>query len=209
MKKLMDSHRLRLAVLASGRGSNFDAIYQAVQDGRLDADINVLISDQKDAPVLSKAENGGIDSFYIDPGNYNSKDDYEEAIVDCLKQHNIDLVVLAGYMRLLGNVLLTAYPWRIINIHPSLLPAFTGLHAQRQAVEYGVRYSGCTVHLVDAGMDTGPIIMQAVVPVLAEDDEDSLAARILAQEHQIYWQSLQLLAEGRVYIDGRRIVIKD
>lgn len=200
---------LRLGVLASGRGSNFDAIYAAIDRGDLQARIEVLISDKKDAPALDKASMRGIPIRYIDPKAYSDRESYESEIVTSLRQAGAELVVLAGYMRLVGQVFLQNYRWRILNIHPALLPSFTGLHAQRQAVDYGVRFSGCTVHMVDEGMDTGPIILQAVVPVLQNDNEDSLAARILQQEHQIYWQALQFFAEGRVYLDGRKVIIKD
>ncbi|MDD3269994.1 MAG: phosphoribosylglycinamide formyltransferase [Syntrophomonadaceae bacterium] len=208
MIRIMEPRRLKLAVLASGRGSNFDAIYSAIAQGELEADIKILLSDQKQAPALEKAASRGIEALHINPRDYKNRDEYENYIVSKLREHEVDLVVLAGYMRLVGKVFLNAYKWRIINIHPALLPSFTGLHAQQQAVDYGVRYSGCTVHLVDEGMDTGPIILQAVVPVYQEDDEESLAKRILVEEHKNYWRALQLFAEGRLFIDGRRIHIE-
>lgn len=200
--------RLQLGVLASGRGSNFDAIYQAAMDKRLDADIRILISDKGEAPALQKARERGIETFFIDPGLYTDREAYETVLVDMLRQQGAEVIVLAGYMRLVGKTMLQAYRHRIVNIHPALLPSFTGLHAQQQALEYGVRFSGCTVHLVDEGMDTGPIIMQAVVPVLEGDQEDELSARILTQEHQVYWQSLQLMAQGRLFLEGRKVHIK-
>lgn len=199
--------RLRLAILASGRGSNFDALGRAIKRGDLDADIKVLISDLESAPVLEKAKAQGIDAVFIDPRAFGSRDEYETELVRVLKAHQVTVVVLAGYMRLVGRILLDAYKNRILNIHPALLPSFPGLHAQQQAVDYGVKFSGCTVHIVDKGMDTGPIIMQAVVPVLPDDTGDTLADRILGEEHEIYWRSLQLLAQGRVYIDGRKVLI--
>ncbi len=199
--------RLRLAILASGRGSNFDALGRAIKRGDLDADITVLISDLESAPVLEKAKAQGIDAVFIDPRAFGSRDEYETELVRVLKAHQVTVVVLAGYMRLVGRILLDAYKNRIVNIHPALLPSFPGLHAQQQAVDYGVKFSGCTVHIVDKGMDTGPIIIQAVVPVLPEDSGDTLADRILGEEHKIYWRSLQLLAQGRVYIDGRKVLI--
>lgn len=199
--------RLRLAILASGRGSNFDALGRAIKRGDLDADIKVLISDLESAPVLEKAKAQGIDAVFIDPRAFGSRDEYETELVRVLKAHQVTVVVLAGYMRLVGRILLDAYKNRILNIHPALLPSFPGLHAQQQAVDYGVKFSGCTVHIVDKGMDTGPIIIQAVVPVLPEDSGDTLADRILGEEHKIYWRSLQLLAQGRVYIDGRKVLI--
>ncbi|MFA7078764.1 MAG: phosphoribosylglycinamide formyltransferase [Syntrophomonas sp.] len=207
MKRVIEPGRLKLAVLASGRGSNFMAINEAIQKGDLQADIGLLISDQAGAGALQRARNAGVSTLFITPRDYSSRNEYEMEIVKNLRAMGIDIVVLAGYMRLVGKVLLDAYKMRIINIHPALLPSFPGLHAQRQAVDYGAKLSGCTVHFVDEGMDTGPIIMQAAVPVLADDSEDSLADRILIQEHRIYSQALQLLAEGRVYIDGRKVHI--
>lgn len=198
---------LRLAVLASGRGSNFVALCEAIKRGDLDAEIKILISNKREAPALKKAAAYHIEAVHIDPGEYPDLKAYEEAIVRKLTLWNIDIVVLAGYMRLVGQVLLEAYPYRIINIHPALLPAFPGLHAQRQALEYGVKYSGCTVHIVDQGTDTGPILMQAVVPVYQDDSEDSLSNRILAEEHRIYWQALQLFAQGRIHLEGRKVFI--
>jgi phosphoribosylglycinamide formyltransferase-1 len=209
MKQVIKAGHLKLGVLASGRGSNFDAICQAIDNKNLDAEITVLISDQEDALVLQKAKLRNIKSLYINYKEFSSRDAYEEIVVEKLKENNVDIVVLAGYMRLVGRVFLKAFPHRILNIHPALLPAFPGLHAQRQAVEYGVKVSGCTVHIVDEGMDTGPIIMQEVVPVFQDDDENTLAQRIIVKEHQIYWRSLQLVAEGRVWIDGRKVIIKD
>lgn len=207
MKKIMESKRLRLAVLASGRGSNFMAIYEAIQKGELQADIRVLISDQARAEVLQKARDAGIEALHINPGDHSGRNEYEEEIVRILQTRDIDVVVLAGYMRLVGKVLLDAYKMRILNIHPALLPSFPGLHAHRQAIDYGVKFSGCTVHFVDEGMDTGPIIKQAVVPVFANDSEASLADRILIEEHRIYSQALQLLAEGRVFLKERTVHI--
>lgn len=209
MIRIMAPKRIRLAVLASGRGSNFDALYQAVQRGDLDAELVALISDNPDALALNKARERGIEALAIKPADFASRDLYEEQIVAHLQRREVDLVALAGYMRLVGAGFLKAFRHRLVNIHPALLPSFMGLHAQKQAVEYGVRFSGCTVHMVDEGMDTGPIILQAVVPVWPQDDEDSLSQRILAHEHQIYWQALQLFAQGRVFLDGRRVVISE
>jgi len=209
MMQVIPAGRLQLAVLASGRGSNFDVLCEAIERQDLDADIKVLISDKENAPALDKARKHNIEAVYLNPRSYNNRNEYETELVKLLKGYQVTVVALAGYMRLVGSVLLEHFPYRIVNIHPALLPAFPGLQAQQQAVDYGVRYSGCTVHIVDAGMDTGPILMQAVVPVLPDDNGDTLAQRILVEEHQIYWRSLQLLAEGRVYIDGRKAVIKN
>ncbi|MGR6835297.1 phosphoribosylglycinamide formyltransferase [Syntrophomonas erecta] len=207
MRLIMPPGQLHLAVLASGRGSNFEALCQAIDRGDLNARIHVLVSDKEDAPALEKASQRGIKAVYIDPSAFAGRDQYETEILRVLQEQKVNLVALAGYMRLVGRVMLNAFPHRIVNIHPALLPSFTGLNAQKQALEYGVRYSGCTVHLVDEGMDTGPIIMQAVVPVLDDDSEEGLTARILKEEHRIYWQSLQLLAEGKVFIKGRRLYL--
>ncbi len=209
MIRVREAGRISLAVLASGRGSNFDALCQAVERGQLDADIKLLLSDRRDAPALEKAARRGIESVYLSPADFTSRDNYEACLLQKLREHGVEIIALAGYMRLVGKVLLQEYKGKIINIHPALLPSFPGLNAQSQALNYGVRFSGCTVHIVDDGMDTGPILMQAVVPVYQDDDEDSLAARILVEEHQIYWRSLQLLAEGRVFLDGRRVIIAD
>jgi len=207
MSGIIKSDRLQLAVLASGRGSNFLSILKAIENGDLNARIAVLISDKENALALQKAREAGIPAFYINPKLYTNREAYETEIVKQLQSLHIDLVVLAGYMRLVGKVLLASYPHKIINIHPALLPAFPGLHAQRQAVDYGVKFSGCTVHFVDAGMDTGAIIAQSVVPVNADDTEDMLAERILVEEHKLYPQVLQWLAEGKVYIEGRKVIV--
>ncbi len=208
MKQLMTARQLRLAVLASGRGSNFDAICQAIERKDLNARIVVLISDQPQAPALAKAAERGMETLLVNPRDYSGRDAYEEHLLRELEARQVDLVVLAGYMRLVGKIFLAAYEDRVLNIHPALLPSFPGLHAQQQALDYGVKISGCTVHLVDEGMDTGPIILQKAVPVLDDDDEDALSQRILQEEHKVYWQALQLIAEGRVWIEDRRVLIK-
>jgi len=199
--------KLRLGVLASGRGSNLQAIIDNIEAGKLDAEVAVVISDKPAAYALERARNHGIPDKYINPGEFPGKAEYEKSIVECLKENRVELVVLAGYMRLVGKVLLEAYTNRIMNIHPALLPSFPGTHGQRDAVEYGVRFSGCTVHFVDSGMDTGPIILQAVVPVMQDDDEDTLAARILQEEHKVYSQAIQLCAEGKLTLEGRKVRI--
>ncbi len=199
---------LRLAVMASGRGSNFEAIETAIRSGVLQAEICLLISDREEAPVLEKAERAGIESIYIDPRRYSGREEYEQRIVEEMEAREVELIVLAGYMRLVGRVLLEHFPLRMVNIHPSLLPAFRGLEAQQQALDYGVKWSGCTVHYVDSGMDSGPIIMQAIVPVQDSDDAESLAARILAEEHRLYPEVIQAIAEGRVRVEGRRVSLR-
>jgi phosphoribosylglycinamide formyltransferase-1 len=180
----------------------------AAAAGKIKAEVAAVISDNKDAFALDRARKAGIPALHVNPKNFGSKDEYERAILKLLEEHHVQLVCLAGYMRIVGKVILDAYPNRVINIHPALLPSFPGLHGQQQAWEYGVKYSGCTVHFVDEGMDTGPIIIQAVVPVFDDDTEDTLAARILEQEHIIYPEAIGLLAEGRLKINGRKVLIK-
>lgn len=200
---------LTLGVLASGRGSNLQSIIDACKSGQINGEVKVVISDKENAYALERARNHDIAAYYVNPKEYSNKGDYEEKIVQLLRQHNVQLVCLAGYMRLVGQTVLNAFPMKIMNIHPALLPAFPGLHAQLQALGYGVKVSGCTVHFVDEGMDTGPIILQAVVPVLDDDTEATLAARILEQEHRIYPQAVELFADGRIQVQGRKVVIKD
>ncbi|MDO4539927.1 MAG: phosphoribosylglycinamide formyltransferase [Syntrophomonadaceae bacterium] len=199
--------KMKIAVMASGRGSNFIAIQEAILSGKLKAQIAVLVSDQQGSPVLRRAEQYGIPTRCFDMKAFADRAAYETAIVECLREHAVELVALAGYMRIVGPVLLQAYPQRIVNIHPALLPAFPGMHAQRQAVEYGVKISGCTIHLVDEGVDTGPVILQAAVPVLPGDDEERLATRILVEEHKLYPRVLQYFAEGRIEVQGRQVTI--
>lgn len=207
MRRVREPGRLKLGILASGRGSNFLALGEAIQRGELDAEICMLLSDQAGAPALDRAQDIGVPAVCIQPRDYPTRGEYEAEIVSQLQAREVEVVVLAGYMRLVGPVMLEAYKLGIVNIHPALLPAFAGLHAQRQALDYGVKVSGCTVHFIDEGMDTGPIILQAVVPVFPEDSEESLSNRILVQEHRAYGQALQLLAEGRLYIEGRTVYI--
>ncbi|HWJ03865.1 MAG TPA: phosphoribosylglycinamide formyltransferase, partial [Verrucomicrobiae bacterium] len=177
--------------------------------GKLDAKVGVVITDKPEAYALERAKNHNIPRAYVNPKQYTSKSEYEIEVVQILNENRVELVVLAGYMRLVESVLLKGFPNRIMNIHPALLPSFPGAHGQRDAVNYGVRFSGCTVHFVDEGMDTGPIILQAVVPVMQDDDEDSLAARIIQEEHKIYSQAIQLYAKGRLRIEGRRALISE
>lgn len=199
--------KLKIGVIASGRGSNLQAIIDNIKNGKLDAQINVVICDKADAYALERAKTAGIPAVSIVRADYVGKNEFEQAIVDCLKVYNVHLVVLAGFMRIISADFIRRFPNRIINIHPALLPSFTGLHAQRQAIEYGAKLSGCTVHFVDEGMDTGPIIMQKAVDVTDCDDEDSLSAKILDCEHELYSKVLQLYAEGRITVEGRRVVI--
>ncbi|MFZ5626420.1 MAG: phosphoribosylglycinamide formyltransferase [Bacillota bacterium] len=199
---------LKLGVLVSGRGSNLQALLDARARGELKAEVAVVISDKAGALALERARAAGVPAYHVDPRAYPDKAAYEQEICRLLKENGVELVVLAGYLRLVGPVLLAAYPERIINIHPSLLPAFPGLEAQRQAWEYGVKISGCTVHFVDEGLDSGPIILQAAVPVEEGDTAAELAARILAEEHKLLPRTVNLIAEGRVKIVGRRVQIE-
>lgn len=195
---------MRLAVLLSGRGSNFEAIYRATQRGDLDAEIVCVISNRSDAPGVEKARAYGLRTHVFDHKEYPSRTAHEEDVMRALAECEPDYICLAGYMRLLSPAFIAAYPNRIINIHPSLLPAFKGTDAQRQALEAGVRESGCTVHFVDENLDAGPIILQRKVPVRPEDNEESLSARILEQEHEAYVEALSRIARG-YRIDGRRV----
>lgn len=201
------TRRLRLGVLASGGGSNLQAIIDRCRDGSLAAEIAVVIANNPDAGALERAGRAGITARCINHRQYPVREDFDAALVAALQEAGVELVVLAGFMRIIGKVMLDAFPQRIINIHPALLPAFPGLHVQQQALDYGARFSGCTVHLVDGGVDTGPIIIQAVVPILPDDSADTLAARILEQEHRIYPRAIELFAEGRVRIEGRAVII--
>ncbi|HEY3346467.1 MAG TPA: phosphoribosylglycinamide formyltransferase [Nitrospirota bacterium] len=198
----------RIGVLASGNGSNLQAIIDAVEAGKISAEIVVVLSDNKDAFALERAKKHGIAAEFVDPKPFRRREDYDLALMQILRKNQVDLVLLAGYMRIVGVPLVEAFEDRMLNIHPALLPSFPGLHVQKKAVEHGARFSGCTVHFVDSGMDTGPIIIQAVVPVLPDDTEDSLAARILRQEHKIYPEAVRLFAEGRLRVAGRRVIIK-
>lgn len=198
---------LKIAVFASGRGSNFQSIIDNIKSGDIPAEIKLLISDRQDAGALKRAEHEEIEHIFIDPNHFETKADYEKELIGLLENAGVELVILAGYMRILSPLFVQHFQNQIINIHPSLLPAFKGLAAQKQAVDYGVKYSGCTVHFVDQGMDTGPIIKQAVVEVKAEDSADDLAARILKEEHKIYPEAVKLIAEGKIKVEGRKVKI--
>lgn len=198
---------LNLGVLVSGRGSNLQAIIDACEKNHIPAKVTVVISDKADAFALKRASKHKIEAVHINPKEFADKNTYELEVVKVLKQHNVELICLAGYMRIAGVVLLEHYQGKMINIHPALLPAFPGLHGQRQALEHGVKVSGATVHFVDTGCDTGPIILQAAVPVLENDTEEILSARILEQEHKLYPQAIKLFAEGKLKVEGRRVKI--
>ncbi len=201
-------HKVRIGVLVSGRGSNLQAIIDNIGKGLLPAEIAVVISDRPDAYSLERARKHDIPAIHISAKGYRGKrDEYDALLVKELKKNNAELVCLAGFMRIITPTLIKAFSNRILNIHPALLPAFPGLHVQKAALDHGVKFSGCTVHFVDEGMDTGPIIIQAVVPILDNDTEDSLSERILKQEHKIYSRAIQLYAEGRLKIEGRRVLV--
>ena len=193
----------RMAIFASGRGSNAEALHDAIKAGKINAEIVVLVSDIPDAPVLEKAEKWNIPAIIADRKQFSSKEEFEDFILDQIKPYQPDLIVLAGFMRLLSGRFISHYENRIINIHPALLPSFKGLHAQRQAVEAGVKVAGCTVHCVEADMDAGPIIAQTVVPVMEADTEDTLAARILTVEHPTLVKAVALFCEDKLEINGR------
>jgi phosphoribosylglycinamide formyltransferase-1 len=199
---------LKLGVLASGRGSNFQSIIDAAESGRLGASVEVLVVDNPSAFAIKRAEKHNIQHLFINPTDFASKDDFFVKIAEELKGRGVGLVILAGFMRIVQKPLLDAFPMRIMNIHPALLPSFPGLHGQSQTVDYGVKISGCTVHFVDEGMDTGPVIIQAAVPVLPGDTEEKLSARILSLEHKIFPEAIRLFSEGRLEVKGRTVRIK-
>ncbi len=200
---------LKIGVLASGRGSNFQAIIDEIEAGRIPAKIEILIVDNSNAYAIERAKKHGIPYQYINPKEFKTKEAFYEKIRDELLSKRVELIVLAGFMRIVKKPLLDAFPNRIMNIHPALLPSFPGLHGQKQAVDYGVRISGCTVHFVDEGVDSGPIIIQAAVAVHPDDTEDSLSERILKLEHKIFPEAIRLFAEGRLEVHGRKVKIKD
>lgn len=195
-----------IGILLSGRGSNFAVIAEKIDAGLLKADIDIVISNKEDAAGLALARRRGIRSVFLDSRVFTTRVDYDLAVAAELKRSAVDLVCLAGWMRILTPELIRQFPGRILNIHPALLPSFPGLHAQRQALEHGVKVSGCTVHFVDEGVDTGPIVMQQAVPVLDDDTEETLSARILEREHDTYWRAIAVVLEGSVAITGRRVV---
>jgi phosphoribosylglycinamide formyltransferase-1 len=205
----MSGERIKLGILVSGRGSNLQAIIDAIESGEIDANIAVVLSNRAGVFALERAERHGIKACVVERTAYSSRLEQQQAILACLREHNVNLVVLAGYDRIVGQDILNAYAGRIINIHPSLLPAFAGgLHAQAEALNYGVKVAGCTVHFVTAEVDCGPIIVQRAVPVLESDTADTLADRILAEEHQALPLAIRLIAEGRVHVEGRRVIIR-
>ncbi len=199
--------RGKFAVLISGRGSNFRALHDAVLAGKIDAALGLVFSDKEDAAGLAVARERGLETLYLNPKLFSGREEFDREVIHEIKKRQIDLVCLAGYMRILTPLFCREFKQRIMNIHPALLPSFPGLHVQRKAIDWGVRYSGATVHFVSEEVDMGPIILQAVVPVLQDDTEESLAARILVEEHKIYPESVRLYFEGRLEVRGRRVYI--
>jgi len=205
------SSPLRVAVLASGRGSNLQAIIDAIEAGQVQAQIVAVISNKKDAVALDRARKHGLPELFVDPkpfaGQPDSREAYDRVLLEVLQQQHVELVLLAGYMKIVTAVLVNVFANRMMNIHPSLLPSFPGLEVQKKAIDWGCKLAGCTVHFVTEGVDEGPIIVQAAVPVLDSDTPEALAARILEQEHKIYPQAVQLFAEGRLKVNGRQVQI--
>jgi len=201
-----------VAVLASGRGSNLQAIIDSIEANAVQATIAAVISNKKDAVALERARKHGLKDLFVDPkpfaGQPDSREAYDRALLAILQQHDVELVLLAGYMKIVTAVLVSAYANRMMNIHPSLLPSFPGLDVQKKAIEWGCKLAGCTVHFVTEGVDEGPIILQAAVPILDDDSPETLAARILVQEHRLYPRAVQLFAEGRLRVEGRRVLIE-
>ena len=205
------SSPLRVAVLASGRGSNLQAIIDAIEAGQVQAQIVAVISNKKDAVALDRARKHGLPVLFVDPkpfaGQLDSREAYDRVLLEVLQQQHVELVLLAGYMKIVTAVLVNVFANRMMNIHPSLLPSFPGLDVQKKAIDWGCKLAGCTVHFVTEGVDEGPIIVQAAVPVLDSDTPEALAARILEQEHKIYPHAVQLFAEGRLKVNGRKVQI--
>jgi len=198
----------RIAVFLSGRGSNFVAIHDAIVARKINAEIVLVFSNKKEAPGLQIAKERNLETLYINPKEYQSRETYDEAIIREIKKRNVDLICLAGYMKILTSLFCNTFKNKIINIHPALLPSFPGLHVQQKAIDWGVRFSGATVHFVTAEVDMGPIILQATVPVLQNDTEDTLSERILKQEHKIYPEAVQIYFDGRLEIKKRRVLIR-
>lgn len=198
---------LRLGVLVSGSGSNLQSIIDSSERGFIKSKVCVVISNVPDVYALERAKKHNIPAFVIKHQDFNTREEFDQAIVNKLREFNVDLVIMAGFLRVITKVLLDAYPMKILNIHPALLPSFPGLHVQKKALEYGCKFAGCTVHFADSGVDTGPIIIQGIVPVLDNDTEETLSKRILSVEHKIYSQAIKLYEEGRLKIVGRRVIV--
>jgi phosphoribosylglycinamide formyltransferase 1 len=200
---------VNLGVLVSGSGSNLQSIIDNIEKGSLPARIRVIVSNNPEAFAIERARKHGIPVVVIEPKSASSREEYDQRLVDTLKSHDVELVVLAGFMRVLSPLFLRAFPMRIMNIHPAILPSFPGTHGQKKAFDYGVKFSGCTVHFADEGVDTGPIIIQGIVPVYDTDTEETLSQRILKEEHRIYPKAIRLYAEGKLLVEGRKVRVKD
>ena len=205
----MPPKKFRLGVLVSGRGTNLQSILDAIGKGEVPAEVGVIISNKETAPALERGRQHGVESIFLNPKDFASREAYDRELVTLLNARDIDLGCLAGYMKILTAGFIRAFAGKIINIHPSLLPAFPGLDVQQKALDHGVKFAGCTVHFVEEEVDTGPIVLQAVVPVQDGDTTETLSARILEQEHQIYPRAIQLIAENRLRIQGRRVLIQE
>jgi phosphoribosylglycinamide formyltransferase 1 len=205
---MAENPTVKLGVLISGTGTNLQAIIDAILRGDLKAEIRIVISNRADAKGLERARHHGIETAVIDHRKFLTREDFDRALLTALRERSVELVALAGFMRLLSTVMLDAFPGRIMNIHNSLLPSFPGIHGPKDAIEYGVKIAGCTVFFVTPGVDVGPVIVQAAVPVLPGDDEDRLAARILQQEHRIFPHAIALFQQGLLEIQGRHVIIK-
>lgn len=201
-------HSSVLAVLVSGNGSNLQSIIRNIESGNVNARIACVISNNPEAYALKRAESYGIPTVILESSGFKNRREYDAAVVEILRGFKVDLVVLAGFMRILSDVMIAAFPNAIMNVHPALLPSFPGLHAQQQALAYGVKFSGCTVHFVDSGTDTGPIILQAIVPVVENDTEETLSARIQQVEHRLFPEAIKLFVEGKLTLSGRRVLIQ-
>ncbi|RUM60211.1 MAG: phosphoribosylglycinamide formyltransferase [Persephonella sp.] len=200
---------LNIVVLISGRGSNLEAILEGIKAGKIKGKISLVISNKRNARGLQIAKEYGIKTLFVNPKDFESREDYDRFLVKIIKKENPDLIVLAGYMRILTDYFIDSFPNKIINIHPSLIPAFRGLKAQKQALEFGAKYTGCTVHFVSKELDSGAVIIQAVVPVLPEDTEESLSDRILQMEHRIYPQTIKWFADNRIKLNGRKVIVEN
>lgn len=201
------ARKVSLGVLISGSGTNLQAVIDAIEARTVDATIQVVVSNREDAFGLVRARKHHVPTEVVDHRKFLSREAYDQALIEILQARQVELVILAGFMRLLSPLFVKSFPNRIMNIHPALLPAFPGLHAQKKALEYGVRFSGCTVHFVNEECDQGPVIIQAVVPVFPDDSEETLSARILAEEHRIYPRAIQLYSEGRLHVVGRKVLV--
>lgn len=200
---------INIGVLISGSGTNLQSIIDAIEAGTINGRITCVISNRADAYGLERAKKHGIPALVVSHKEHPTREEYDATLVATLREHGVEMVVLAGFMRIITPVFLDAFPHRVLNIHPALLPSFPGIHAQKQALDYGVRYSGCTIHFVDSGTDTGPIILQSVVPVHPDDTEESLSARIQVEEHRAYPEAVRLFCQGRLRVVGRHVVITD